>query len=57
MLGVVGGLAPESTRGYYRALVAASRQRRPHGSYPPRVLNSIDLTRPLGFIEPARLRE
>lgn len=44
-LGIVGGIAPESTIEYYRHIVAAYRARRPDGSYPFLVIDSIDLKR------------
>lgn len=49
-LGIVGGIAPESTIDYYRSIVQLYRERRPDGSYPPIMINSIDLTRMLGLI-------
>jgi aspartate racemase len=48
--GIVGGIGPESTIDYYRSIVAAYRERKGDGSYPPLVVNSIDLQKLLGFI-------
>ena len=42
ILGIVGGTGPESTIEYYRSLVAAWKQRRPDGSFPRILINSID---------------
>ena len=42
-IGIVGGTGPESTIDYYRLLVAGYRERVPDGSYPPIIINSIDL--------------
>ena len=42
-LGVIGGIAPESTTEYYRQLVAGYRERTRDGSYPSILINSIDL--------------
>jgi aspartate racemase len=42
-LGVIGGIAPGSTIDYYRLLVERYRERRPDGSYPSIVINSINL--------------
>ena len=42
-LGIVGGIAPASTIEYYRMLFAAYQTRRPDGSAPPVIINSIDL--------------
>ncbi|HEX8286001.1 MAG TPA: amino acid racemase [Pyrinomonadaceae bacterium] len=54
-LGIVGGIAPESTIEYYRIIVAAYRARVADGSYPPLVINSIDMNRMRGLIEAGRL--
>jgi aspartate racemase len=43
-LGIIGGIAPESTIEYYRTLVAEFR-RRSGGAYPSIIINSIDLPR------------
>jgi aspartate racemase len=45
-LGLIGGIAPESTVDYYRRLVAACRER---DGDPPIVINSIDLTKMLAL--------
>ena len=49
-LGIVGGIGPESTVEYYRLIVAAYRARKPDGSFPPVIINSIDMTKMLGLI-------
>ena len=49
-IGIVGGIGPESTIDYYRMLIAAYRERVPDDSYPPIVINSIDLTYALAFL-------
>jgi aspartate racemase len=43
-IGILGGIGPESTIDYYRQMIEEYRERRPDGSYPPIVLNSINLT-------------
>lgn len=48
-LGIIGGIAPESTVACYRQLIAAYRARTQDDSYPPILINSIDLTRMLGY--------
>ncbi len=48
--GIVGGIAPESTVDYYRSIIAAYRERRPDGSYPSIVVDSIDLQRMLALV-------
>jgi aspartate racemase len=45
VLGIVGGTGPESTIDYYRSLVATWRRRRPDGSYPRVLINSIEAGR------------
>jgi aspartate racemase len=42
-LGIIGGIAPGSTIDYYRLLIERYRERRPDGSYPSIVINSINL--------------
>lgn len=49
-LGIVGGIAPGSTIDYYQQIIAAYRERRKDGSYPAIIINSIDLTKMLGFV-------
>jgi aspartate racemase len=49
-LGIIGGIAPESTVDYYRQIIAAYREQRPDGSYPQMVINSIDLNKMLRFV-------
>jgi aspartate racemase len=56
-VGVIGGIGPESTIAYYRAIVKSYRQQNPDGSYPSIILNSIDLTKMLGLIGEKRLAE
>lgn len=50
-LGVIGGIGPESTIEYYRHLIAAHRARKPDGSYPSIVINSINMRTLLNMIE------
>jgi aspartate racemase len=49
-VGLIGGIAPDSTIEYYRDLIAHYRVRRPDGGYPSIVINSIDLTRLLNYV-------
>jgi aspartate racemase len=42
VLGIVGGTGPESTIDYYRSLIATWRRRRPDGSYPRVIIDSIE---------------
>src|SRR6202035_1548480 len=50
-VGMIGGIGPESTIEYYRLLIAAYRMRIPDGSYPPIIINSIDLNKIVGLME------
>lgn len=59
-IGIVGGLGPESTIEYYRLIIAAYAERRPDGSYPSVIINSIDLKKVLDLVatnELAKLTE
>jgi len=51
ILGLVGGIGPESTIDYYQALIAGWRARTADNSYPPMVIDSINLTRLRGYFE------
>lgn len=42
-LGIIGGIGPESTIEYYRAVIAAYRDRRKDGEYPSIIINSISV--------------
>jgi aspartate racemase len=42
LLGIVGGVGPESTADYYRSIVREYQRRRPDGSYPRLLINSLD---------------
>lgn len=50
VLGILGGVGPESTIEYYRQLLDGYRRRRPDGSAPPIVIVSIDMQRQLHLI-------
>jgi aspartate racemase len=49
-IGIVGGIAPESTINYYRLIITSYRERKPDGSYPPIIINSIDMKKMLDLI-------
>jgi len=49
-VGIVGGIAPESTIQYYRLMIAAYRERKQDGRYPPILINSIDMKAMLDLI-------
>jgi aspartate racemase len=42
ILGIVGGVGPESTIDYYRSIGLAWRARRPDGSFPRVIIDSVD---------------
>jgi aspartate racemase len=48
-LGMIGGIAPESTIEYYRTIVALHRERT-GGTYPSIIIDSIDLPRMMGYV-------
>lgn len=50
-VGIIGGIGPESTVEYYRLIIQAYREQKQDGSYPPIIINSIDLKKMLGMIE------
>jgi aspartate racemase len=49
-VGIVGGIAPESTIEYYRQIIDAYRQQSSAGNYPSILINSINLTRMIELI-------
>jgi aspartate racemase len=51
MLGMIGGVGPESTIDYYKNIIAMYRERKPDGHYPQFVINSIDLQEGIDFLE------
>jgi aspartate racemase len=44
-LGIIGGIGPGSTIDYYQTIIELYRARKNDGSYPPILINSIDLQR------------
>jgi len=51
VLGMIGGVGPESTIDYYKNIIAMYRERKPDGHYPQFVINSIDLQKGIDFLE------
>lgn len=49
-VGIVGGIAPESTIEYYRQIIAAYRAHSSVGNYPELIINSINLRRMIDLI-------
>ena len=54
-VGMIGGVGPESTVDYYRMIIAEYRKRRPDDSYPPILINSINLTKMVAYLENRQL--
>lgn len=50
-LGMIGGVGPESTIDYYKLIIAAYRERNPDGSYPPIIINSVNLKEMVDLLE------
>ncbi|PYJ15894.1 MAG: aspartate racemase [Verrucomicrobia bacterium] len=50
ILGIIGGVGPESTIEYYRNVIALYRERQRDGSYPEFIINSVDLKKGLDFM-------
>ena len=49
-VGIVGGIAPESTIEYYRAIIAGYRAHSSVGNYPSIIINSINLRRMIDLV-------
>jgi aspartate racemase len=49
-LGVIGGLGPESTIDYYKTLIEVWRRERPDGSYPPLIIDSLDVQKGIALV-------
>lgn len=56
-VGLIGGIGPESTIEYYRFIIEGYRERVTDGSYPPIVINSIDLNKLVSWMENDQLAE
>jgi aspartate racemase len=50
-VGIIGGIAPESTVVYYKEIIAEFQKKRNDGTYPKIIINSINMTEMLGFIK------
>src|ERR1700730_743288 len=51
ILGMIGGVGPESTVDYYQRIIALYRERNPDGSYPLLIINSVDLNKGRALID------
>jgi aspartate racemase len=56
-VGIIGGIAPESTIQYYRLIVAGYREHQRDGNYPSILINSINMKQMLDLIGAKRLPE
>ncbi len=54
-VGIVGGIAPESTIEYYRQIIVSYREHSSLGNYPSILINSINLKKMLDLIAAAEL--
>ena len=50
IVGIIGGIAPESTIEYYGKIVASYLNRGATGNYPQIIINSIDMSKMLTLI-------
>ena len=55
-LGIIGGIGPGSTVDYYQTIIELYRARIGDGSYPPILINSIDLQRVLATVGAGELK-
>jgi len=53
-VGIIGGIAPESTVDYYRQIIALYRERSTRGSSAHVIINSIDMVKMMSMIAAAR---
>lgn len=56
-VGIVGGIAPESTIEYYRLIISSYLERKEDGNYPRIIINSINMKEMLDLIGENRLDE
>jgi aspartate racemase len=50
VIGMIGGLGPESTIDYYRRLLATHHELRPEGGAPSIIINSLDVKKGLAMV-------
>ena len=56
-IGIIGGIGPETTVEYYRRILDLYRRRKPDGSAPLIIINSLDMKKPVGMLERNQLKE
>ena len=57
IIGMIGGIGPESTIDYYRRLLEGTQKRSPGGPSPAIIINSIDLQKGLALLGSNQLTE
>ncbi len=57
IIGMIGGIGPESTIDYYRRLLEGAQKRNPGGPAPSIIINSIDLQKGLDLLGANQLSE
>ena len=57
IIGMIGGIGPESTIDYYRRLLDGAQKRNPGGPAPAIIINSIDLQKGLALLGANQLTE
>ena len=57
IIGMIGGIGPESTIDYYRRLLDGTQKRAPGGPSPSIIINSIDLQKGLALLGASQLSE
>ena len=56
-IGIIGGIAPESTVEYYRLIIASYREQKRDGNYPQIIINSINMKKMLDLLAANELAE
>ncbi|PYS45841.1 MAG: aspartate racemase [Acidobacteria bacterium] len=57
IIGIIGGIGPESTIEYYRLILSLYREQKGDGNNPSILINSINIKRMLGLIADNKLQE
>ena len=57
ILGLVGGIGPESTVDYYKMIIKKYREKSGNGNYPEFLINSINMTAMLSYVQENKFKE